>query len=73
MRWYIREHLDTWKRMEKEYGLRSGIADSDLAFKEFEYFLLVQFDFDRQYDMSKMLCDRVYGGEEPHGSVGRGV
>lgn len=54
VRWYIREHLDVWKRMEKEHGLRSGVADSDLAFEGFEYFLLVQFDFDRQYDMSKM-------------------
>jgi hypothetical protein len=54
VRRYIHEHLDTWKRMEKEYGLRSGIADSDLTFQGFEYFLLVQFDFDRQYDMSKM-------------------
>ena len=51
---YIRQHLDTWKRMEKEYALRSGIADSDLAFEGFDYFLLVQFDFDRQYDMTKM-------------------
>jgi hypothetical protein len=47
VRRYIHDHLDTWKRMEKEYGLRSGIADSDLAFQGFEYFLLVQFDFDR--------------------------
>jgi hypothetical protein len=54
VRHYLRRHLDTWKRMEKEYGLRSGIANSDLAFEGFEYFLLVQFDFDRQYDMSKM-------------------
>jgi hypothetical protein len=54
VRRYIHEHLDTWKRMEKEYGLRSGIADSDLTFQGFEYFLLVQFDFDRQYDMGKM-------------------
>lgn len=40
--------------MEKKYGLKSGIADSDLTFKGFEYFLLTQFDFDRQYDMAKM-------------------
>jgi len=54
VRKYISEHLDTWKHMEEKYGLRRGIADSDLTFKGFEYFLLTQFDFDRQYDMSKM-------------------
>ena len=54
VRRYIHQHLDTWKRMEREYGLRSGIADSDLTFQGFEYFLLTQFDFDRQYDMTKM-------------------
>jgi hypothetical protein len=51
---YIQAHLDTWRQMEKKHGLRSGIADSDLAFEGFDYFLLVQFDFDRQYDMTKM-------------------
>jgi hypothetical protein len=40
--------------MEKQHGLRNGIADSDLTFQGFEYFLLTQFDFDRQYDMTKM-------------------
>jgi hypothetical protein len=51
---YIRAHLDRWKQMEKKHGLRSGIADSDLACEGFDYFLLVRFDFDRQYDMTKM-------------------
>lgn len=40
--------------MERKHGLKSGIADSDLIYKGFEYFLLTQFDFDRQYDMRKM-------------------
>jgi hypothetical protein len=54
VREYIRAHFDTWKAMEKQHGLRNGIADSDLMFHGFEYFLLTQFDFDRQYDMTKM-------------------
>jgi hypothetical protein len=54
VRTYIKEHFETWKEMEKIDGLRSGIADSELTFKGFEYFLLTQFDFDRQYDMRKM-------------------
>lgn len=54
VRTYIKEHFDTWKALEKKHGLRTGIADSDLTFKGFEYFLLTQFDFDRQYDMTKM-------------------
>jgi hypothetical protein len=51
---YIRAHLETWKQMEKKHGLRCGIADSDIAFEGFDYFLLVKFDFDRQYNMTKM-------------------
>ncbi|KAH8651832.1 hypothetical protein BGZ60DRAFT_436413 [Tricladium varicosporioides] len=54
VRTYIKKHLDTWNEMEKKYGLKTGIADSELTFKGFEYFLLTQFDFDRQYDMTKM-------------------
>jgi hypothetical protein len=54
IRTYIREHFDTWRAIEKKHGLQSGIADSDLTFEGFEYFLLAQFDFDRQYDMTKM-------------------
>jgi nucleoside-diphosphate-sugar epimerase len=54
VRTYIKEHMDVWNRLEKENGLKTGIVDSDLIFKGFEYFLLTQFDFDRQYDMTKM-------------------
>ena len=54
VRTYIKKHIDVWKSMEMKYGLKTGIADSDLTFKGFEYFLLTQFDFDRQYDMTKM-------------------
>jgi hypothetical protein len=54
VRTYIKKHLNIWYGMEKKYSLRSGIADSERTYKGFEYFLLSQFDFDRQYDMTKM-------------------
>jgi hypothetical protein len=54
VRTYIKEHFDIWQKLEKKHDLKSGIADSELTFKGFEYFLLTQFDFDRQYDMTKM-------------------
>ena len=54
VRTYIREHIDVWKSMETKYGLESGHADSPLTYPGFEYFLLTQFDFDRQFDMTKM-------------------
>lgn len=53
VRTYIKQNIETWHKMEEKYGLKKGIADSDLTFKGFEYFLLTQFDFDRQYDMTK--------------------
>ncbi|KAK0938563.1 hypothetical protein LTR29_009877 [Friedmanniomyces endolithicus] len=47
IRRYINEHLEAWKELESRYGLKKGVADSDLTFQGFE------FDFDRQYDMTK--------------------
>ena len=54
VRSYISKNLPQWKKMEQQYGLKKGVADSDLTYQGFEYFLLTQFDFDRQYDMSKL-------------------
>ncbi|TVY40125.1 Short chain dehydrogenase, partial [Lachnellula occidentalis] len=54
VRTYIKQNIGTWKTMEKKYGLKIGIADSELTLKGFEYHLLTHFDFDRQYDMTKM-------------------
>jgi nucleoside-diphosphate-sugar epimerase len=36
VRKYINDHIDTWKKLEKENGLKQGVADSDLTFKGFE-------------------------------------
>lgn len=54
VRKYIKNHLDIWKKLEEKHGLQKDIADSALIFPGFEYFLLTQCDFDRQYDMTKM-------------------
>ncbi|KAH7039882.1 uncharacterized protein B0I36DRAFT_370828 [Microdochium trichocladiopsis] len=54
VRTFIKENMDLWAKMEKKYGLQSGHADSERIFKGFEYFLLTLFNFDRQYDMTKM-------------------
>ncbi|KAL1596473.1 hypothetical protein SLS60_009119 [Paraconiothyrium brasiliense] len=53
MRKFIKDNIDVWKRLEKERGLQTGHADSERTFAGFEYFLMTQFDFDRQYDMTK--------------------
>lgn len=54
VRTYINEHIEDWKEIEKRYGLRSGIANSERILPGFEYFHLTQADFDRHYDMSKL-------------------
>jgi hypothetical protein len=54
VRTYIKKNIETWNKMEERLGLKTGIADSELTFRGFEYFLLTQFDFDRQYDMTKI-------------------
>ena len=53
MRKFIKDHIDVWHELEKEKGLQTGHADSPMTFPGFEYFLMTQFDFDRQYDMTK--------------------
>ena len=54
MRTFIKENLGAWKEAEEKYGLQQGHAHNDKVMPGFEYFLMTQFDFDRQYDMSKM-------------------
>jgi hypothetical protein len=54
MRKFIKDNIKTWHDMESKHGLQTEHADSPRVFPGFEYFLMTQFDFDRQYDMSKM-------------------
>jgi len=36
VRSYINKHINEWKALEEKYGLKKGVADSDLTFKGFE-------------------------------------
>ncbi|KAH7377329.1 hypothetical protein BKA66DRAFT_496475 [Pyrenochaeta sp. MPI-SDFR-AT-0127] len=54
IRQFIKDNISTWNELEKKHGLQAGHAHNDKVFPGFEYFLMTQFDFDRQYDMSKM-------------------
>ena len=51
---YIETNLETWRQMEKKYHLKSSVAEFDRKLPGFEYSLLKLFDFDRQYDMTKI-------------------
>jgi hypothetical protein len=63
VRTFIKEHLEEWEVLEKKHGLKSGFADSPIVYPGFEKFLLTGFDFDRQYDMSKMYDDAGFEEE----------
>jgi hypothetical protein len=67
MRQFIKENIGVWKKLEEEKGLQRGHADSEMTFKGFEYFLMTQFDFDRQYDMGKTYAT---GFEEERDTLG---
>ncbi|KAI9689204.1 MAG: hypothetical protein M1822_000942 [Bathelium mastoideum] len=54
IRKYIEENLEIWAQMERKYGLKAGMTNSDLAMPGFEHWLLTLFVFDRQFDMTKI-------------------
>lgn len=54
IRRFIKDNFETWRSLEKKHGLEEGHAHNGRVFSQFEYFLMTQFDFDRQYDMTKM-------------------
>ncbi|KAI1079808.1 hypothetical protein F5B20DRAFT_153144 [Whalleya microplaca] len=54
IRAFIRENFSTWEAMEKKYGLQSGHADSPITLAGLEFAFMTMFDFDRQYDMTKI-------------------
>jgi hypothetical protein len=72
IRAFIKENIETWQQVEKKHGLQTGHADNERVFQGFEYFLMTQFDFDRQYDMTKMYgtgFDEERGTKEAWGGV----
>lgn len=54
LRDFIDEHFDEWLEIEKEHGLMSGVAKSEVRKPVFELGQLEWTDFDRQVDMSKI-------------------
>ncbi|KAL4769821.1 hypothetical protein BDW60DRAFT_209702 [Aspergillus nidulans var. acristatus] len=51
---YIQENKEKWLEMEKKYGLRGGKVGNDKSLTIVSNFLMNQFDFDRQVDLTKM-------------------
>ncbi|KAF1936756.1 hypothetical protein EJ02DRAFT_438322 [Clathrospora elynae] len=66
MRRFMQENISTWQQLEKRYGLQTGHAYSERALSGVEHSLMVMFDFDRHYDMSKMYAS---GFEEERGTA----
>lgn len=51
---YIDEHMDAWKELGKKRELKTGNAESLRRVPGFMYAMLSLFDFDREYDMTKI-------------------
>jgi len=64
---FIGEHVKEWDELEKEHGLKPGVAVSDMRQPGFEIGQLEISDFDRNFDMSKL---REAGCEEECDTMG---
>ncbi|KAL4808019.1 hypothetical protein BDV18DRAFT_158139 [Aspergillus unguis] len=51
---YIAEHRDQWLAMESKYNLKTGRVGNEKSLTAVPLFLMKQFDFDRQVDLTKM-------------------
>ncbi|KAI4951997.1 hypothetical protein J4E91_003459 [Alternaria rosae] len=54
VRKFINDNMETWLAMEKKYGLQHGHVDGGRGLQIAESMLMTKFDFDRQFDMTKM-------------------
>jgi hypothetical protein len=48
---FVRDHIEAWKLLAKKHGLKEAVVDEQNW--AFVHFMLVQFDFDRQYDLRR--------------------
>ncbi|KAJ4398046.1 hypothetical protein N0V91_010511 [Didymella pomorum] len=48
---FVKTHISVWKSMAEKYGLKEDAVEEQNW--PFVHFMLVQFDFDRQYDLSR--------------------
>lgn len=51
---YVQENKDKWFEMEKKYGLKTDRVGNDRSLTAVPNFLMGQFDFDREIDLTKM-------------------
>lgn len=51
MEQFVKSHIDVWKKLADKYGLKEDVVEEQNW--PFVHFMLVQFDFDRQYDLSR--------------------
>lgn len=49
---FVKQHKDAWTELAKKHSLRPEVLEEQNW--PFVHFMLVQFDFDRQYDLSKI-------------------
>ncbi|KAF6814740.1 sirq protein [Colletotrichum plurivorum] len=49
---FVAQHKDAWVALAKEHGLNEELVDQHIW--SFTHFMLVDFDFDRQYDLSRV-------------------
>ncbi|KAL5046731.1 hypothetical protein BDW71DRAFT_214506 [Aspergillus fruticulosus] len=64
---YIQENKEKWFQMEKKYGLKGGRVGNDKSLTIVSNFLMNQFDFDRQVDLTKMHA--AWGGAKEETDV----
>lgn len=64
MEQFVKTHIGAWKNLAEEYGLKENVVEEQNW--SFVHFMLVQFDFDRQYDLSR---SRKVGFKEEIGAV----
>lgn len=48
---FVKDNIDVWKKLAEEYGLRQKTVEEQNW--PFVHFMLVQFDFDREYDLTR--------------------
>ena len=56
---FVKSNIDAWKKLTETHGLKEKVVDEQSG--PFVHFMLVYFDFDRQYDLTR---SRKIGFEE---------
>jgi hypothetical protein len=51
MQQFVNDNISVWKKMAEEHGLKKAVVEEQNW--SFVHFMLVDFDFDRQYDLTR--------------------